>query len=259
MNDIAVFTYTDHEVRAVMGEDGVIRLVGADVTTALGYAGGGRNALSQLPDRMRGVEEINTPGGLQKVTVITESGVYRLVMRSNLPSAEAFQDWIAEEVVPSIRRTGQYGAPVALPDRRALALMVIEAEDRADRAEAVVAELSPSAEAWDTLATAEGDYAVADAAKILCRHPLIKIGRDRLFTLMSKFEPAWIYRRTSDGRWTDKQYAVDAGWLTELPSSHYHPRTGVLVLDPPQVRVTVKGLAELQKRLTGTQDPLPSL
>ena len=50
--------------------------------------------------------------------------------------------------------------------------------------------------------------------------------------------------------WTVYQYPVDRGWLTEKPKSHVHPRTGELVLDPPQVRVTVKGLAELTKRLT---------
>lgn len=49
------------------------------------------------------------------INIIPESDVYRLVMRSNLPSAERFQDWVCEEVLPSIRKTGGYGT-VALPN-----------------------------------------------------------------------------------------------------------------------------------------------
>ncbi|WP_307962375.1 hypothetical protein [Salinispora arenicola] len=47
--------------------------------------------------------------------------------------------------------------------------------------------------------------------------------------------------------------AVESGWLSELPASHYHPRTGVLMLDAPQVRVTTRGLHLLHRRLGGTQ------
>lgn len=55
-------------------------------------------------------------------------------------------------------------------------------------------------------------------------------------------------------RYGPYQAAVESGYLTELPSSHYHPRTGELVLDPPQVRVTVKGLHVLHRRLRGAGD-----
>ena len=115
---------------------------------------------------------------------------------------------------------------------------------------AQVAELAPSADAWDTLASANGDYDVARAAQILSRDPGIQVGRDRLFTVMARME--WIYRG-GDGRWRPYQRQVDLGRLMILPSSHYHPRTGELVLDAPQVRVTVKGLLELHRRLGGTR------
>lgn len=251
MSDLAVFTYTDQKIRTVQVED-QLWFVAADITAVLGYGGGARNAVSRLPERMRGVEEINTPGGTQRMTVISEPGVYRLAMRSNVEGALAFQDWVAEEVVPSLRKTGRYEAQPAVPQTYADALQL--AADQARQLEAQAAQLAavtPKAEAWDHLASATGDYAVADAAKILSRHPLIKVGRGRLFTLMAR--EGWIYRRQLDQRWTVYQRAVEPGWLTELASSHYHPRTGELVLDAPQVRVTAKGLAELQKRLTGEQ------
>ena len=54
--------------------------------------------------------------------IIPESDVYRLIMRSNLPNAEAFQDWVTEEVLPTIRKTGMYAMPQSLPEAlRALA------------------------------------------------------------------------------------------------------------------------------------------
>lgn len=256
MTDLAVFSYADTGagIRTV-ARDGEAWFVASDVAGILGYGGGARNAISRLPERMRGVEEINTPGGVQRMTVISEAGAYRLAMRSNLPDAERFQDWIAEEVIPAIRKTGRYEtAPAPVPvesiGRRELALMVIAAEDRADAAEQALAEATPKVEAWETLASADGDYSVADAAKMLSRHRLISVGQRRLFTILGELR--WIYRG-SDQAWTVYQYPVDRGWLTEKASSHYHPRTGELVLDPPQVRVMVKGLAELQKRLTGTQ------
>lgn len=256
MTDLTVFSYADTGagVRTV-ARDGDAWFVAADIAGILGYGGGARNAIARLPERMRGVEEINTPGGLQRMTVISEAGAYRLAMRSNLPDAERFQDWIAEDVIPAIRKTGRYeAAPAPVPvesiGRRELALMVIAAEDRADAAEKAMAEMASAAEAWEVLASADGDYSVADAAKMLSRHRLISVGQRRLFTILSELR--WIYRG-SDQAWTVYQRAVDSGWLTEKASSHYHPRTGELVLDPPQVRVMVKGLAELQKRLTGTQ------
>jgi anti-repressor protein len=256
VNDLTVFSYADTGagVRTV-ARDGEAWFVASDITGILGYGGGARNAITRLPERMKGVEEINTPGGAQRMTVVSEAGAYRLAMRSNLPDAERFQDWIAEDVIPAIRKTGRYevaAAAPAIPQTYADALQLAADQARQIEAQAAaLAEAGPAAEAWNHLASANGDYAVADAAKMLSRHPLITIGRDRLFTLMHR--EGWIYRRQIDQRWAVLQRAVDRGWLTEMASSHYHPRTGELVLDPPQVRVMAKGLAELQKRLTGTQ------
>ncbi|MEV1315291.1 phage antirepressor KilAC domain-containing protein [Micromonospora arborensis] len=151
-------------------------------------------------------------------------------------------------------------APRRELSRRDLAQMVIEEADRADRAEAVAAERSrelatvaPKAQAWDTLASADGDFSVGDAAKILSRDPVIKLGQGRLFTVLHDL--GWLYRQRGDQRWRAYQPPIEAGRLSELPSSHYHPRTGELVLDPPQVRVTAKGIAELHRHLGGSGVP----
>lgn len=244
------FPVTGQAVRASVA-NGEAYFVAADVTAVLGYGGGARNAVARLPERMKGVEGINTPGGVQNMTVVNEAGIYRLVMGSKLPAAEAFQDWLAEEVVPAIRRTGSYSVARQIPTSFAEALELAAAQARElEAAEAHIAEIAPAADHWHTLASGDGDYSVADAAKILSRDPLIKIGRDRLFRVLD--EQNWVYRQQADGKWRTYQRAINAGRLSEIPQSHYHPRTGELVLDPPQVRVTPKGIADLRVLLGGT-------
>lgn len=247
MNDLAVFSYADTEIRTVV-RAGEPWFVAADVCTILEIRNS-RDALAGLDDDEKGVATTDTLGGAQQMAVINEPGLYSLILRSRKPEAKAFKRWVTHEVLPAIRKTGRYEVAPALPQTytEALRCLLAEVEQR-EATEAKLAEVTPAAEAWNHLASANGDYAVADAAKILSRHPDITIGRDRLFTVMHRL--GWTYRRDVDQRWAIYQRAVESGWLTEMPSSHYHPRTGELVLDPPQVRVMAKGLAELQKRLT---------
>jgi phage antirepressor YoqD-like protein len=181
---------------------------------------------------------VRTPGGEQIVTIISEPGLYSLILRSKLPQAKAFKRWVSHEVLPAIRKTGSYS--VAEVSRKELALMVIQAEEEKEALAVRVRELEPAAQSWQVLASAEGDFSVADTAKILSRDGGIAVGRNRLFAAL--LEMRWAYRQAADSRPRAMQYAVDRGWLSELPQSHNHPETGELILDPPQVRVTVKGL-----------------
>lgn len=261
MSALELFRYESHEVRTVL-VDGEPWFVAADVCAVLEIADP-KSSVRLLDDDEKGVHSVHTPGGEQRVSVINEPGLYSLILRSRKPEAKAFRRWVTHEVLPAIRRTGSYSAAPAIPDmstpegQLAVLDMVreqvqqrIAADQRAAVAERQVAELAPAAESWETLATAHGDLLVADAAKVLSRDPNIKLGRDRLFTRLR--DRRWIYRQVGDGRWRAMQTAIDSGWLTEVPSSHYHPRSGELVLDAPQVRVTVKGLGRLHQILGGT-------
>lgn len=108
-----------------------------------------------------------------------------------------------------------------------------------EESEAKVAELLPKAEVADRLLDADGDMSVGDTAKVLTRAG-VKVGETRLFNLLNT--KGWIYRGLSDDRWRVYQSAIESGVMSVMPQSHFHPRTGVLVLDPPQPRVTAKGL-----------------
>lgn len=153
------------------------------------------------------------------------------------------------EVLPSIRRTGAYVAPQT-PEQR-MAAAVLEAQRIIEARDARVAELTPRAEACDELASAEGDFAVADAVKMLARAG-VETGPQRLFEQLHSIR--WIFRGR-DGKWRAYASAVSEGYLTARPQSHEHPRTRERVLDAPQVRVTMRGVERLRIRF-GVLRPL---
>ena len=96
--------------------------VGVDVCNVLGYTNSRKALKDHVPDKFKRGERIVTPYGVQNMTLISEPGLYRLIMRSNLPAAEKFMDWVCEEVLPSIRKYGFYGLlngerALQLPDK----------------------------------------------------------------------------------------------------------------------------------------------
>ena len=65
-------------------------------------------AVERLDDDEKGVSSIYTPGGTQEMSIVSESGLYSLVLGSRKPEAKAFKRWITHDVIPSIRKTGGY-------------------------------------------------------------------------------------------------------------------------------------------------------
>lgn len=105
-HDLAPLIFEGQRVRYVMikGEPWWVLV---DVARILGYQRTS-DAAKLLRDKEKGAAISRTPGGEQEVIVINEPGLYRLIMRSNKPEAERFQDWVTEEVLPSIRQYGYY-------------------------------------------------------------------------------------------------------------------------------------------------------
>lgn len=251
MSDITPFIFptTGQTVRTVT-VDGEPWFVAYDVTAILGYTNGPDAVARHVsPGQMGSVAIRDGIPGNPNRTILSEAGVWRLVMRSNRPEAIAFQDWLAEEVIPSIRKTGSYSLPreysrLELIDlARESELARIEAEDRALAAEHELLEIAPAARAWDTLASADGDYSVREAGYILNRDPAIKTGERRLFDLLR----TW---RLVD--WRDIPYANHAEHVRLRPRSFTNRATGEEMPAKPQVRVTAAGIRYLHKRLGGT-------
>ena len=116
------------KIRVVM-KDGEPHFVGKDVATALGYKDPGRAVREHVPDKFKGAVEMPSPGGVQNVVIINEAGMYKLVMRSKLESAEEFSDWVCGDVLTSIRKTGSYSVTPANNDIDSLAQAISKLAD----------------------------------------------------------------------------------------------------------------------------------
>lgn len=133
-NKLQVFeNETFGQVRMVL-KDNEPWFVGKDVAEALGYGQGKflANAVANhVEAEDKGVTEIMTPGGKQKMTIINESGLYSLILSSKLPQAKSFKRWVTSEVLPSIRKTGSYSAkPLDESKSKRLAVMERNAKVR---------------------------------------------------------------------------------------------------------------------------------
>lgn len=106
---LQVFTYKEHQVRTVTISD-EIWFVAKDVCEVLEMT---VEATRRLDEDEKGLRKIQTPSGMQDMTVINEPGLYTLLMRSNKPEAKPFRRWVTHDVLPTIRKTGSYAIPGA--------------------------------------------------------------------------------------------------------------------------------------------------
>jgi len=106
MNNLTIFTYSSNSIR-VVEIDGQPWFVAMDVCKVLSITEKSRGyAVARLQDDERTLYQIQK--GSRSVSVISESGLYRLIMRSDKPEARKFQDWVTREVLPAIRKDGGY-------------------------------------------------------------------------------------------------------------------------------------------------------
>jgi len=233
MNNLVPFSFEGAAIRVVT-RDGEPWFVAADVCRVLEHSNS-RMAVASLGDDEKGVSIVYTPGGQQQMTIINESGLYSLVFNSRKPEAQRFRKWITAEVIPSIRKTGGYGAPAVadLDDPATLRLLLAGYAEKRLVLEAENAALKPKAAALDKLASSEGSLCLTDAAKTL------GIKRKRLLTWLH--DNWWIYPRA--GRWVAYDEKRSRG-LLEHAAGHYEGRDG-----EPRVAtyavITAKGLAKL--------------
>jgi len=108
---LKVFETEDHfEFRTII-RDGEPWFVASDVCRALEIANVA-NAATRLDDEDKGIHTMDTPSGAQRMLIVNESGLYSLILTSRKPEAKRFKRWVTSEVLPTIRKTGGYGARV---------------------------------------------------------------------------------------------------------------------------------------------------
>lgn len=235
MNDIKIFENPEFGKVRTVEMDGKPYFVGKDVAEALGYAEP-RSAVSKKVDSDdRGVAKMETPSGVQEVTVINESGLYSLILSSKLESAKRFKHWVTSEVLPSIRQTGGY--QMTMPQgKELLALAVLEAQKTIEAQNKDIERMKPKEIFADAVATSSTTILIGELAKLL-RQNGIDTGRDRLFDWMRK--NGYLIRQKGSAYNTPTQKSADLGILTTKETVIVHSDGSTEV--KKTVKVTGKG------------------
>lgn len=175
MNELQVFKNAEFGSVRITVIDGEPFFVGKDVAEILGYSNS-RDAISKHVDEEdKGVAKCDTLGGMQELTLINESGLYSLILRSQLPKARQFKRWVTAEILPAIRRRGMYAIDEILenPDLAIEALTQLKEERRKRKAleltaavqKQQIAELSPKASYYDLILQNRNTVPVTQIAK----------------------------------------------------------------------------------------------
>ena len=170
--DILTFNNSEFGGIRTIQEDDKVLFCGSDIAKALGYA----RPADAISAHCKGVCVLPTPsaGGVQNTKFITEGDVYRLIAHSQLPSAERFERWVFDEVLPSIRKNGAYMTEDVLEKALASPDFLIELATRLKAEKAKNAQLTvsnqimqPKAEYFDMLVDRNLLTGIRDTAKEL--------------------------------------------------------------------------------------------
>lgn len=111
MNNLEIFKNEEFGEVKVLEIDNEAWFIGNQVARILGYVNPQKAIREHVSEEDKGVNEMDTPGGKQRVNIINESGLYSLILSSKLPNAKKFKHWVTSEVLPSIRKHGKYEMP----------------------------------------------------------------------------------------------------------------------------------------------------
>ena len=156
-----------HDVRTIQ-IDGEPWFIAADVCKVLGL----QNPTTSLKplDKSEKAKSVIGIGRGSKPLIISESGLYKLIMRSDKPEAKLFQDWVTRDVLPSIRKHGGYikgQEKGTMSDTELLAQALLVAQRVTEEQKQKILTLSPKADAYDRFLSTSGSFTVTQVAKAL--------------------------------------------------------------------------------------------
>lgn len=234
--DIQVFNNEQFGALRTYEEDGQVLFCGKDVAASLGY----KDTTNAMKRHCRGVAKRHpiqdSLGRTQEAVFITEPDLYRLITHSKLPTAEKFERWVFEEVLPAIRRTGGY--MVAKQDEtpeQIMARAVLVAQDTIERQKKQIEELKPKALFADAVAASDGTCLVGELAKMLKQNG-VNIGQNRLFSWLR--ENGYL-GKTGSNRNVPTQRSMEQGLFRIKETAVTHSDGHVTINRTP--KVTGKG------------------
>lgn len=263
-NEIQPFEFEGNSFRTLADGDEVM-FVASDIAKLLGY-GNAKDMARNLDSDEKGMHQVPTLGGLQKMTVLTESGLYRVILNREAayvknPEAKAFvkrfQRWVTHEVLPQIRRTGGYiPTSESDSDEDIMARAVLVAQKTIERKnqqlqakDAQIKVLEPKARFADAVAASDGTCLVGEFVKML-RQNGMDIGQNRLFRILR--DDGYLGKSASN-RNVPTQRAMDLGLFRIKETTVTHADGHTTVSRTP--KVTGKGQRYFIDRYWGRAQP----
>lgn len=208
-------------------------------------------------DEFSTTEVIDSIGRRQQAYIISEPGLYRLVMRSRKPEAKEFQRWVTHEVLPQIRKTGGYIPTTDADDDMTIlakAVMIGQRTMEAQKQKIAeqqtrIVELEPKARFADAVAASDGTCLVGELAKML-RQNGMDIGQNRLFRLL---QADGYLGKSGSNRNVPTQRAMDLGLFRIKETTVTHADGHTTVSRTP--KVTGKGQRYFIDRYWGRAQP----
>lgn len=215
MNQLKIFEYKNNKIRTEIINNDPFFCV-QDVCKVLEIANG-RNVIARMNAKDVVTMDTLTNGGKQKMSFVSEAGLYQIVFESRKPEAEAFKHWVTHEVLPSIRKTGSYSIAqqFKLPANyiEALEELVIKEKERI-KLEIENQVLTPKAKSYDNYLNTNGFTDIAEAAKTIFDGS--ELGRNQLFGWLR--DKGVIYKEST----AVKQAYVNSGILKVIPVKNKH-------------------------------------
>lgn len=215
-NNIKIFENGVFGSLRMINENGKIMFVASDVAKMLGY----KNVSDAISKHCRYIAKCDIPHpqgkGTLEVNIIPEGDVYRLIAHSKLPSAEKFESWVFDEVLPSIRKNGGYIAgQETLSDEELMAKALLVAQRTIENKNKQIAEMKPKVDFYNDVTGSIDTIDIAGVAKVL---NVPNMGRNKLFAFLRE-------KNILNKRNEPYQYFVDKGYFRQVESKWEHDGT----------------------------------
>lgn len=260
-NEIQKFDFKAAVLRTLTDEEGEPWFVAKDVCDILGMSNPSMAVIALDKDEVAQIDPKDYLGSEnrsnQAVNIVSEPGLYKLIMRSRKPEAKEFQRWVTHEVLPQIRKTGGYiPTSESDSDEDIMARAVLVAQKTIERKnqqlqakDAQIKVLEPKARFADAVAASDGTCLVGELAKML-RQNGMDIGQNRLFCLL---QADGYLGKSGSNRNVPTQRAMDLGLFRIKETTVTHADGHTTVSRTP--KVTGKGQRYFIDRYWGRTQP----
>ena len=234
MNELQNFNFSGQDVRIITINDEPWFVV-ADIAKVLG-ASNSRSLAQMVDEEDKGKQSLRSGSD---ATIVNESGLYTILLRSNNPQAKPLRRWVTSEVLPTIRKHGAYMTDKKAQDvisGNGLADLLLQAGNQIKQLELEKSQMKPKALFADSVSASKNTILIRDLAKILKQNG-IDIGEKRLFTWLR--DNGYLVKKIGSDYNSPTQRSMNLGILEFTENTHVHNSGKITVTKTP--KVTGKG------------------